>query len=60
MDVFEQLILILIIRREVINFAIKNRMLNLLDTKLDEIKNIQNMNTTILKRAHEAIKENDN
>ena len=34
MDVFEQLILILIIRLEVINFAIKNRMLNLLDTKI--------------------------
>jgi hypothetical protein len=44
MDVFEQLILIMIIRREVINFAIKNRMLHLLDTKADDIKNLQDMN----------------
>ena len=47
MDVFEQLILIMIIRREVINFAIKNRMFNLLDTKLDEIKSLNQMNSTV-------------
>lgn len=40
MDVFEQLVLIMIIRREVINFGIKSKMFNLLDTKLEEIKNL--------------------
>jgi hypothetical protein len=48
MDVFEQLILIMIIRREIINFAIKNRQFNLLDTKADEIKNITDMNQTFV------------
>ena len=32
-DVFEQLILIMIVRREVVNFAIKNDIPSLLDTK---------------------------
>ncbi len=57
MDVFEQLILIMIIRREIINFAIKNRQFNLLDTKADEIKNITDMNQTFVQRAHQTYKE---
>ena len=37
-DVFEQLILIMIIRREVVNFAIRNDIHSLLDTKNDGIR----------------------
>lgn len=47
----------MIIRREVVNFAIKSRMLNLLDTKMDEIKNLQQMNTVIIKKAQLTIKK---
>lgn len=52
MDVFEQLILIMIIRREVINFAIKTKHLELLgaleDFNFDHIDDQYNMNAPLL------------
>ena len=52
MDVFEQLILIMIIRREVINFAIKTKHLELLgaleDFNFDHIDDQYNMTAPLL------------
>ena len=49
--------MIMIIRREVINFAIKNRMLNLLDTKMEEIKNLHEMSKVVIMKAQQTIKQ---
>ena len=59
MDVFEQLILIMIIRREVVNFAIKNDIHRLLDTNNDGAENkILDINNETIKRVKQSIKEN--
>jgi hypothetical protein len=52
MDVFEQLILIMIIRREIINFAIKTKHLELLgafqEFNFDQIDDQYNMSAPLL------------
>ena len=59
MDVFEQLILIMIIRREVVNFAIKNDIHRLLDSNNDGAENkILEINNETIKRVKLSIKEN--
>ena len=59
MDVFEQLILIMIIRREVVNFAIKNDIHSLLDTGHDGAETkIHDINNETIKRVKMSIKEN--
>ena len=58
-DVFEQLILIMIIRREVVNFAIRNDIHSLLDTKNDGAENkILDINNETIKRVKQSIREN--
>ena len=59
MDVFEQLILIMIIRREVVNFAIKNDIHRLLDSNNDGAETkILDINNETIKRVRQSIKEN--
>jgi hypothetical protein len=58
-DVFEQLILIMIIRREVVNFAIRNDIHSLLDTKNDGAESkILDINNETIKRVKQSIREN--
>ena len=59
MDVFEQLILIMIIRREVVNFAIRHDIPMLMDTKNEDMDtHIQNINKETIKRVQESFKGN--
>ena len=59
MDVFEQLILIMIIRREVVNFAIKNDIHRLLDSNNDGAETkILDINNETIKRVKQSINEN--
>jgi hypothetical protein len=59
MDVFEQLILIMIIRREIINFAIKTKHFELLgafqDFNFDHIVDEYNMSAPLLGSASRVI-----
>jgi hypothetical protein len=43
MDVFEHLILLMIIRREVIHFAIKNQLIHLLGAQNDQLAQLKKM-----------------
>jgi hypothetical protein len=58
MDVFEQLILVMIIRREVVNFAIKNDIPSLLDTKNNAGEEIEKINSNTIKRVQQSFKGN--
>ena len=59
MDVFEQLILIMIIRREIINFAIKTKHLELLgafqDLNFEHIVDEYNMSAPLLRSPSRVI-----
>ena len=58
MDVFEQLILIMIIRREVVNFAIRNDIHSLLDSNNDGAESkILDINNETIKRVKQSIKD---
>ena len=43
MDIFEHLILLMIIRREVIHFAIKNQLIHLLGAQNDQLAQLKQM-----------------
>ena len=56
MDIFEHLVLIMIIRREVIHFAIKNNQMQLLNIFDFENQVIEKMDKETVERAKQSIK----